>query len=40
MTSNSNYVSEAVIRRLMRDHGIDRSAAIALYLKQRMEGLG
>ena len=40
MTSNSNYASEAVIRRLMRVHGIDRYAAIALYLKQRLEGLG
>ena len=40
VTSNSNPGSEAAIRHLMRVHGIDRYAAIALYLKQRLEGLG
>jgi DNA-binding MurR/RpiR family transcriptional regulator len=40
VTSNSNYASEAAIRRLMQKHGIDRFEAIRLYLKQRIEGLG
>jgi hypothetical protein len=37
---NNNLASEAEIRRLMRDHGLDRLSAIALYLKQRLKALG
>lgn len=34
MTSNRNYVSEALIRRLMRALRIDHSQAIDFYLQE------
>jgi len=39
MSINTNPVSEAAIRILMRDRRIDRATAIQIYLKERLEAL-
>lgn len=39
MTTNSNPGIEAAIRALMRERNIDRTTAIHIYLKERLEGL-
>jgi hypothetical protein len=39
MPSNTNPVSEAAIRVLMRERRIDRETAIQVYLKERLEAL-
>ena len=39
MSSNTNPVSEAAIRVLMRERRVDRETAIQIYLKEQMEAL-
>ena len=39
MSTNTNPVSEAAIRALMRARGVDRETAIRIYLKERLEAL-
>ena len=39
MTTNTSLPSEAVIRTLMRERGVDRETAIRIYLKERLEAL-
>jgi len=40
MTSNASPSIEAAIRVIMREHRINREAAIEIYLKERLRRIG